>query len=126
MRAGRIVQAGPIGDVWRAPADPDTALFLGYARVLDGPAATELLRAAGLTSGARAVAVRRSALSVDDGGPLAGEVVEVRTTPGQLRLVVRTDVGELDAVASLDRRPAPGDRVRLRIDATRMARLGGD
>jgi thiamine transport system ATP-binding protein len=126
MRAGRIVQAGPIGDVWRAPADPDTALFLGYARVLDGPAATGLLAAAGLTSAAPAVAVRRSAVSVDDDGRLAGEVVEVRTTPGQLRLVVRTDLGELDAVASLDRRPAPGDRVHLRVDATRMAALAGD
>ncbi len=29
MRAGRIVQAGPIADVWRAPADAPTALFLG-------------------------------------------------------------------------------------------------
>jgi len=34
MRAGRIVQSGPIAEVWRAPADPETALFLGYARVV--------------------------------------------------------------------------------------------
>jgi thiamine transport system ATP-binding protein len=125
MRAGRIVQAGPIAEVWRAPVDPATALFLGYARVLDGPDAAGLLAAAGLPPESSAVAVRRSALSLDDDGRLAGEVVEVRTTPGQLRLVVRTDLGELDAVASLDRRPAPGDHVHLRVDATRMAALAG-
>jgi thiamine transport system ATP-binding protein len=122
MREGRIVQAGPIADVWRAPADARTALFLGYARVLEGAAAARLTAAAGL-SDARAIAVRRSALSVADDGPVSGEVVEVRTTPGQLRVVVRTETGELDAVASLDRRMAPGDQVRLRIDPTRMALL---
>ena len=39
MREGRIVQTGDVGEVWRAPADRASALFLGYARVLDGPAA---------------------------------------------------------------------------------------
>ncbi len=122
MRAGHIVQAGPIADVWRAPADAETALFLGYARVLDGAAAASLLLAAGLPD-APALALRRSALTVADAGSVAAEVVEVRTTPGQLRLVCRTDLGELDAVAPLDVRLAPGDPVRLRVDATRMARL---
>ncbi|HEY2878109.1 ABC transporter ATP-binding protein [Nocardioides sp.] len=124
MRSGRIVQSGPIAAVWRAPVDPETALFLGYARVLDGPAAAGLVEAAGLPS-ASAVALRRSALTVADDGPLAGEVVGVRTTPGQLRAVVDTVLGELDAVASLDRRLAAGDRVHLRVDATRMAGLRG-
>ncbi len=125
MRAGRIVQSGPIAAVWRAPADPDTALFLGYARVLEGAHAAGLLAAAGLAV-APALAVRRSAVSVADDGPLVGEVVEVRTTPGQLRLVCRTDFGELDAVATLDLRLAPGDAVRLQVDPTRMAPLSGD
>lgn len=124
MRAGRIVQSGPIADVWQAPADADTALFLGYARVLEGEPAARLLIAADLP-GASAVAVRRSALSVADRGPLAGTVLTVRATPGQVRLVCSTDVGDLDAVASLDRRLAPGDIVRLSVDRTRMAVLGG-
>jgi thiamine transport system ATP-binding protein len=124
MRGGRIVQAGPIADAWRAPADRDTALFLGYARVLEGATAAALLRAAGLPE-APELAVRRSALSVAEDGALKGEVVEVRTTPGQLRLVCRTDLGELDAVAPLDVRLATGDAVRLRVDATRMAALPG-
>jgi thiamine transport system ATP-binding protein len=122
MREGHIVQAGPIADVWRAPADRETALFLGYARVLEGAAASRLLAAAGITE-APAIAVRRSALAVADDGALAAEVLEVRTTPGQLRLVCRTDLGELDAVAPLDARLAPGDAVRLRVEATRMAPL---
>jgi thiamine transport system ATP-binding protein len=122
MRSGRIVQSGPIADVWRAPADRDTALFLGYARVLEGAAAGGLLEAAGLPP-APALAVRRSALAVSPGGGLAGVVLNVRTTPGQLRLVCRTAVGELDAVAPLDLRLAPGDPVRLHVDGTRMAAL---
>jgi len=122
MRAGRIIQTGPISDVWRAPADAETALFLGYARVLGGEAAAGLAAAAGLPD-TRALAVRRSALSVGDAGQVEGVVAEVRTTPGQLRLVVGTPLGELDAVASLDRRLAPGDAVRLRVDASRMAPL---
>jgi thiamine transport system ATP-binding protein len=122
MRAGHIVQAGPIADVWRAPVDRETALFLGYARVLEGADAAGLLAAAGLPEAA-AVAVRRSALSVADDGVLAADVLEVRTTPGQLRLVCRTALGELDAVAALDLRLAPGDAVRLRVEPTRMAPL---
>ena len=39
MRDGLLVQEGPIDEVWRAPVDAETALFLGYARVLRGSAA---------------------------------------------------------------------------------------
>jgi len=121
MRAGRIVQQGNIAEVWRAPADPDTALFLGYARVLDGPAAAVLLRAAGLGE-SRAVAVRRSALVVAPSGPLAGTVVSARVTPELIRLVVDADgIGEVDAVAALDTHPAAGDRVAMVVDPSRLA-----
>jgi len=123
MRAGRVVQEGPIADVWAAPADPETALFLGYARVLRGAGAAAVLRAAGLGEGA-AVAVRRSALTVDPDGRLVGEVESARATPDQVRLVVDVDgVGKVDAVARSDRRPAPGERVRLAVDATRLATI---
>ncbi len=121
MRAGRIVQEGPIADVWAAPADPETALFLGYARALHGPAAHRLV------PGADTVAIRRSALTVSDSGTLAGRVVSARATPEQVRLVVEVDgLGELDAVAPLDRHPGPGDEVRLAVDHTRLARIPGD
>ena len=127
LQDGHLVQEGPIEAVWREPADTDTALFLGYARVLEGPAAVRVLAAAGpdLPPGA-GVAVRRSALQVDPSGPLGGQVRTLRATPELQRLVVDVDgVGECDAVASLDRRIGPGDRVALRVDATRLAVLPG-
>jgi thiamine transport system ATP-binding protein len=126
MRAGRIVQQGDIGAVWRAPVDAETALFLGYARVLEGHPAHALLRAAGLREHDAAVAVRRSALVVDPAGPLAGTVRSARATPEQLRLVVDVDgVGAIDAVARLDAHAAPGDRVSIVVDASRLAALPG-
>jgi len=131
MRAGRIVQSGGLADVWRSPADVDTALFLGYARVLTADAARRVLAAAGLPTG-DALAVRRSALTATAATPaglagaLTGRVVSVRSTPEQLRLVVDLEgLGELDAVASLDAYLAPGDRVAVRVDPTRVAVLGG-
>jgi thiamine transport system ATP-binding protein len=122
MRRGRIVQQGDIAAVWRAPADAETALFLGYARVLEGAAGGVLLRAAGLSDADAVVAVRRSALVVADAGPVSGTVVSARVTPEQIRLVVDVDgIGALDAVARLDTHPAPGDRVSMVVDASRLA-----
>ena len=126
MRDGRVVQQGVIGEVWRSPADPDTALFLGYARVLRGVAASLLLRAAGLADAA-AVAVRRSALSVAAHGVLEGVVTAGRATPDQVRLLVDvTGIGEVDAVAPLDAHPGPGEVVHLAVDPTRLAVLPPD
>ncbi|CAM3833629.1 ABC transporter ATP-binding protein [Nocardioides marinus] len=124
MRDGLLVQEGPIDEVWRSPVDAGTALFLGYARVLRGPAAAAVLAAAG-APGAAAVAVRRSALRVDDAGALTGRVVSLRSTPEQQRLEVDVaGVGVVDAVTSLDRRTAPGEDVTLAVDVTRLAVLG--
>ena len=121
MRAGRLVQSGPIARVWQAPADEATALFLGYARVLTGSAARRVLAAAGRPDAA-SLAVRRSALVAAADGPLAGTVESVRATPEQVRLVVDVDgVGRVDAVAPLDCRTGPGERLRLRVDGTRVA-----
>ena len=124
MRDGRVVQQGPIDDVWRRPVDPATALFLGYARVLDGQSAVHLLAAAGLDPAA-AVAIRRSALVVNPAGALHGTVRSSRITPEQVRLEVDVDgVGSMDAVAPLDVHPGPGEVVRLTVDATRLAAVG--
>ncbi len=125
MREGRVVQQGVIGEVWARPVDPETALFLGYARVLSGPAAVRVL-AAGDLAPAPAVALRRSALAVAVGGPLQGTVRSARATPEQIRLVVDLDdVGEVDAVASPERHPGPGERVRLALDPARLAPIPG-
>jgi thiamine transport system ATP-binding protein len=118
---------GPIGEVWAAPVDPDTALFLGYAQVLVDDAAARVLAAAGLPP-APAVAVRRSALTVDVAPEadrpqdLRGVVLSARVTPDQVRLVVAVaGLGELDAVASVGTHPAAGDSVRLAVDRSRLA-----
>ncbi|CAB4939693.1 unannotated protein [freshwater metagenome] len=123
MRDGRVVQSGDIDEVWREPVDEDTALFLGYARVLRDDAARLVLEAAGLAP-APAVAVRRSALVVDDAGPVRARVESARVTPEQVRLVVQVEgVGAVDAVAALGSRVAPGDEVTVRVDVTRLAVL---
>ena len=118
MRRGRIVQSGELDDVWRSPADPDTALFLGYSRVLTGDAARRILPA-------DTIALRRSALVVDPHGSLEGVVQQARVTPEQVRLEVDVPgLGRLDAVARLDARPALGETVRLRVEPTRVAAVG--
>jgi thiamine transport system ATP-binding protein len=121
MRAGHVVQEGPIADVWREPVDPETALFLGYARVFRGAAAAAILAAAGRPP-TGAVAVRRSAMSVQPDGSLPATVLASRATPEQVRLVVDVDgVGEADAVAPLDARVGVGERVRLAVDPLKLA-----
>ena len=123
MRDGRVVQDGAIDEVWREPVDEETALFLGYARVVRDEPATRVLAAAGLEP-AYAVALRRSALVVDPAGALAARVESSRVTPEQVRLVVEAaGIGTLDAVAPLGSRVAPGDEVSLRVDVTRLAVL---
>jgi thiamine transport system ATP-binding protein len=119
VRDGRLVQSGTLDEVWRHPADPETARFLGYAGVVPADAARSLG-----VAGDGALAVRRSALRVSDDGALAGTVRSVRSTPEQIRLEVEIDqVGLLDAVAALDRGLRVGDRVRLAVDWTRTAPL---
>jgi thiamine transport system ATP-binding protein len=123
MRAGALVQTGTLDEVWARPADAEAALFLGYARVLEGEAAARLLRLAEVEP-ARAVAMRRSALRVMEGGPLDGVVTQARVTPEQTRLVVEVGgLGQLDAVADAPLVVPVGAHVRLGIDPTRIAML---
>jgi thiamine transport system ATP-binding protein len=124
MRRGRLVQSGTVEDVWRAPADADSARFLGYATVLEGEAARAVLRGAG-AHGQGPLALRRSAVRVDDTGPLQGTVTSARQAPDLVRLTVLLDdgVGELHAVADGPATPAVGERVRMVVDLTRTAQL---
>jgi thiamine transport system ATP-binding protein len=124
MRAGRLVQTGELAEVWQHPVDAEAARFLGYAAVLTGAPAELIWQAAGSTS-RDDVALRRSALRLAHSG-LEGIVTSARATPEQWRLMVRIDgLPELDAVAPLDRpAPAPGARVSLAVDSTRLAPVG--
>jgi thiamine transport system ATP-binding protein len=131
MRAGRFVQSGTLEDVWRAPADPETARFLGYAAVLGVEASQRLLAAAAVGPGSAggSLALRRSALRLDPDGPLRATVRSVRTTPEVTRLVVELadppDLGVLDAVAPLGVPVAAGEDVRLRLDPARTSSVPG-
>jgi len=123
MRAGRLVQQGTLGEVWSAPADAEAARFLGYATVLEGDRAERLLEAAGAQPG-KAIALRRSALRVQPGGPLSGVVTEARVTPEQTRLVVDVSgFGLLDAVADVPLVVPVGETVDLAVDLARTAPL---
>ncbi len=123
MRAGRVVQAGTVDDVWRSPVDAEAARFLGYATVLDDEPARRVTGVAG------PVALRRSALRQAAEGPLHGRVLAARMTPELVRLTVSVDgVGEVPAVADLPGPHGPavavGEDVALVVDLTRTARLG--
>ena len=126
MREGRIVQQGPIAEVWTAPVDAETALFLGYSRVIADATAVLLLGC----SPPGGLAIRRSGLEVDAAGAHHAVVLAVRSTPDQTRLVVRLRVGEhakdeeVEAVAAPGIRIAVGDEVRLRFDPARSASIG--
>ncbi len=134
MRAGRVVQAGTVDEVWNAPVDAEAARFLGYATVVQGAAARTVLEAAGVPTSSGALALRRSALRLHAAGRLAGRVVSARATPEQVRLLVDVPgVGEVHAVADAGsgagaggdagRAPGVGSEVRLVVDLTRTARL---
>jgi thiamine transport system ATP-binding protein len=125
MREGRVVQAGSLDEVWRAPVDAEAARFLGYATVVEGDRAAAVLG----VRGGGPVALRRSALRVAPDGVLCGRVESARVTPDQVRLTVAVDgLGVLPAVADL---PGPGrtavavgEAVRLVVDLTRTASVG--
>jgi thiamine transport system ATP-binding protein len=125
MRDGQVVQSGTLEEVWRSPADGETAAFLGYATVLHGSAAAGVLDAVGETAASGSViALRRSALRVDPHGRLAGRVLSAKVTPDVLRLTVDVDgVGEVHAVADPHAEIRVGHLVRLRVQRDRAAIL---
>jgi thiamine transport system ATP-binding protein len=122
MRDGRIVQAGTLEEVWSRPADGWTAAFLGYATVLSGDSAGRLRELVAPGHGGESVALRRSALRVDPGGPLTARVEEARVTPDQIRVQLDVDgAGSLPGVADPGSDVRVGAQVRVSIDTSRIA-----
>ena len=131
LRAGRLVQTGSLEEVWRRPADPETARFLGYATVVTGRAAAYVWERAGEPGAAPppGLALRRSALRVaplsgpEVGGPV-GSVVAARLTPDQWRVEVEVPgAGRLAAVADPTVHLRAGEQVRVTFDPSGIARL---
>jgi thiamine transport system ATP-binding protein len=124
MRSGRLVQAGTVGEVWRAPADAWTAQFLGYATVVGGAEAVALREIVDPAARWTEVALRRSAIRLDPDGPLSATVVSARVTPEQLRLELDVDgVGRLPGVAEPGQVVVVGEAVRARVVPDRLAAL---
>ena len=124
LRAGRLVQADTVTEVWRRPADAWTARFLGYATVVDGRAADMLRTLVDPDATWTELALRRSAIRLDPEGPLRARVLSARVTPEQLRLELDVEgVGQLPAVAEPGLVVAVGQRVRARVVPDRLAAL---
>ncbi|QQQ77189.1 ABC transporter ATP-binding protein [Saccharothrix sp. 6-C] len=118
MRAGRIVQVGEPSSVWRRPADVETARFLGCGKVLPPEDAERLVGVA-----AR-VGLRATALRVDPAGPIGAEVLERVHRRDHVRLLVRLEGEDFEAVAPVAAPPSPGDRVTLSVDLDGVAVIG--
>jgi thiamine transport system ATP-binding protein len=128
MQAGRILQAGTLDEVWRAPVSGEAALLLGYPTILEGDAAQLLARAGDHEDpdSVGAIALRRSAMRVDSSGRLGGRVLSATSTPDVVRLRVLVEgLGEMHAVAAHDAELRIDHDVRLRVDMGRTAVLPG-
>lgn len=108
MDRARVERVGAPADVWADPATEEVARFLGHPNVVD-------------RSGGRVV-IRADAASIDPAGELEVEVVDRRFHRGRHDVRVRTAEGEV-LVFDLADAPPVGDRVRLRIDESRVASL---
>jgi thiamine transport system ATP-binding protein len=131
MRTGRIVQTGTAEDVWRNPVDADTAAFLGCGLIVDahvsvGVASFELgsARVPWAPEGDVRLGLRPNALVADPAGTVVGEVSERVHRRDHVRLLVKVEHREVDAVAGIATAPEPGTRVTLRIDPDGLAVLG--
>ncbi|MFE9743446.1 ABC transporter ATP-binding protein [Saccharothrix saharensis] len=118
MRSGRVVQVGEPSRVWRHPADVDTARFLGCGRILAPDAADRLV-------GVHArVGLRATALRVDPAGPIGAVVLARVHRRDHVRLLVRLDGDDFEAVAPVAGPPSPGDHVTLAVDHDGIAVIG--
>ena len=119
MRAGRIVQAGTPGDVYKEPADVWVAEFVGGANVLPGRMAGPAVVACALGQ----LACRPSAESREVPGLRGPDAVNVVVRPEQLRLAPAGDPEPAAVVAVVEHREYYGHDALARIvlaDGTRV------
>jgi thiamine transport system ATP-binding protein len=124
MRAGRVVQAGPPAAVWRRPADPWTAAFLGFA-----PAVAGRMTAGGLETpwgclpvddppadGPVQIVLRPDALRLDASGPLTGTVVRCTFAGDDVELEIETTGPPLRVRVPYRDAPGVGDAIGLAVE----------
>jgi thiamine transport system ATP-binding protein len=129
IHEGRIVQRGTPEDVWRNPASPFVADFLGFRTVVPAQVSAGMADAGpfgvipmpGRADGAVDVVVRPDALRIDSTGHLDAVVRSV-TFQGSF-YVLTLDVGGVAAEIHVRRRPDQGDRVCLSLDPDQIVVL---
>lgn len=129
---GSIRQAGPVREVWSAPADDRVAEFLGVTSVLDATAVDGRVHCAlgdvdlpGVPDGELRLGLRPAGLRLADTGT-KGEVLSVLRRRDHARLSVRVDDVEqpLDAVTGVAGDVQAGETVSLRLDPDGLAVVG--
>jgi thiamine transport system ATP-binding protein len=130
MRAGRIHQVGEPSEVWRRPASPSVATFLGCGLIIpvtvaSGVATCELgtVPLPWAPPGTHRLGLRPNALRLAESGPLTGKLMQRVHRRDHARLQVRLDSGDLlvDAVAGILDAPEIGTRVHLTLDQDGLA-----
>ena len=131
MRAGRLIQHGTVPDVFRQPADAQTAQFLGYSTVLAPPEAERLTAYLPVVVRGHSVALRRAALQaapIADPGyrrGLEGTVDRVSAARDGWHLEVLIEgIGRVPAIAAADVVTRVGDRVTLEVKRSDVVILG--
>jgi thiamine transport system ATP-binding protein len=133
MRRGRVVQAGTPAAVWRRPADPWVAAFLGFGAAVTAEARGGEVHTpwgvlpAAVDDGPAQVVVRPDAWRVDPDGAITGEVVEATFAGERVELVVAVE-GAPAVVVGVREAHAPrvSDRIRLAVDADGILVYGPD
>lgn len=127
MRSGSLVQVGDLAEVWARPVDASAAELLGYDTVLRGAPAVLLRELISPQESWSQVALRRSALLLDEQGPLTGVVLAARATPEVIRLELDVNgLGRVSGVADLAQVVVVGEQVRIRVRRDRLAALGAE
>jgi thiamine transport system ATP-binding protein len=131
MRSGRIVQTGTAEEVWRSPVDEPTATFLGCGLIVDAQIRDHIaefglgqVEVPWATDGPARIGLRPNALVADPEGTIEGEVSGRVHRRDHVRLLVKVEHQEVDAVAGIATAPEPGQSVRLRLDPDGLAVLG--
>jgi thiamine transport system ATP-binding protein len=127
--AGRALQIGTPEELWRSPAGEQVADFLGLHNLLPAVVTGNLATTAagpvpvppGTPDGPARLLVRPGAFHLDSAGPIEG-IMRSRVFRGD-DYSAEIEAGGLIIEALLPNAPAPGERVRLRVDAAGVSLL---
>lgn len=132
MIAGRIDRTGPAREVWTDPRHVSVARFLGHTNLVDvGERGDVPWGSLPLEPGTYVVRADAFAMAEDDhDADLVALVERSVFAGGRWRVAFRTEPGDrrlsADLAGELAADLSPGDRVRLRIDPSKTARVTSD